>query len=142
MKTLKLTAYNDPGHGWLRVPNKLLVELEIANKISAYSYMTQKYSYLEEDCDALKFINAAKSAGYDVKITDKYSDGEAACRSYCGYKSEHVLNPTSTNVGDLIRIHTGQMLEVTGHKGTKIYFKDINGNQYQTNKNTLLQTLW
>lgn len=42
---------NDIGHGWLQVPKCLVYELGIENKITAYSYETEKYIYLEEDCD-------------------------------------------------------------------------------------------
>lgn len=71
--------FTDPGHGWLRVP---LTELEpIKNKISACSYMNDKYAYLEEDCDASKFLKYkfGKDTSFDQLnkmgvVKDKYSN--------------------------------------------------------------------
>ena len=53
--------HTDPGHGWLAVPYKDLVELNIQDKISDYSYSNGDTAYLEEDCDAAVFINAYKA---------------------------------------------------------------------------------
>lgn len=61
------TFENDPGHGWLGVPLAELLELEIAHKISGYSYwnVASEIVWLEEDCDAGRFFEAkAKAAGY------------------------------------------------------------------------------
>lgn len=51
---------HDPGHGWLEVPAAELVELAIAHKVSAYSYLSRDgaTAYLEEDCDASLFADA------------------------------------------------------------------------------------
>ena len=55
-KTYKF--YSDAGHAWLAVK---LAELEALgvplSSISNYSYLKGKTVYLEEDCDAPKFIN-------------------------------------------------------------------------------------
>lgn len=110
MKTLKLTFYEDAGHGFLRVPLNLLVELDIAEKITPYSYMNHKYAYLEEDCDYSTFMEVAKNV-YNVQVTKKYIDGEAGCREYGSYKSEYV---NGFKVGDTIQLHdgrTGQIIE-------------------------------
>lgn len=52
--------YNDPGHGWLGVPTRLLRESGVANEISTCSYLSNatRVAYLEEDCDAPKFLQA------------------------------------------------------------------------------------
>jgi len=61
--------FEDPGHGWLRVPLK---EVEpIADKISPYSYMRGKYAYLEEDCDAWTFLK------YKFGISPSFGDLKA-----------------------------------------------------------------
>ena len=57
------TIYNwitDPAHGWLTVPLAELKDLGIADDISKFSYISTSkgVAYLEEDCDALRFIEA------------------------------------------------------------------------------------
>ena len=49
----------DPGHGWLRVNTDTLgaVGLTPAH-FSEYSYRAGKWMFLEEDCDAPKFVEA------------------------------------------------------------------------------------
>lgn len=48
--------YSDPGHGWLKVPRRLLDELEIADRISRFSYERGQYVYLEQDKDTGTFM--------------------------------------------------------------------------------------
>lgn len=43
---MKLDFIQDPGHGWLKVPRKLLHELNIEHKITHYSYQRADYVYL------------------------------------------------------------------------------------------------
>ena len=62
--------YTDPGHGWLEVPRALLHELNIAEKISAYSYQRGDSVYLEEDCDYFLFYQAMKNAGREYQTAD------------------------------------------------------------------------
>ena len=62
----------DPGHGWLRVPIKLLSDWGIESLISQYSYRTREYAYLEEDCDAGLFGLHARRRGFRYKVEDKY----------------------------------------------------------------------
>ena len=56
------TFIEDPGHGWLRVPVWELHELGIANKVSHCSYIDGEDALLEEDCDAVLFIEARAAA--------------------------------------------------------------------------------
>lgn len=58
MKTTQYTFFHDPGHGWLRVPHKMILALGIAAEISGYSYVDKDYVYLEEDCDYSRFCDA------------------------------------------------------------------------------------
>jgi len=48
---MQLHYYTDSGHGWVKTPKKLLIDLEIINNISHYSYQKNDFVYLEEDCD-------------------------------------------------------------------------------------------
>lgn len=51
-------------HGWFRVPLSELNELNISNKITAYSYMDNLYAYLEEDNDLSVFVEAKEKNNY------------------------------------------------------------------------------
>ena len=48
--TLKMQKHDDPGHGWLQVPIRLLVDLHLVDRISICSYMYDKIAYLEAFC--------------------------------------------------------------------------------------------
>lgn len=54
--------HSDPGHAWLEVPMSELRALGIDRKISQYSYRSRdgRLAYLEEDCDAGLFVDAAR----------------------------------------------------------------------------------
>jgi hypothetical protein len=57
-----LTFYSDPGHGWLEVPWTVLKDLSLnPQDFSRCSYRRRNTFYLEEDCDASKFIAAYKA---------------------------------------------------------------------------------
>ena len=72
-KTYKL--HTDPGHGWLAVRRKELVELDIADKITPYSYIKGETVYLEEDCDLATFFNAYRAKhGVDPKYTESFRE--------------------------------------------------------------------
>lgn len=85
---MKLTYLNDPAHGWVSVPHKLLFDLGIVDKISRYSYMTETRAYLEEDCDAVILIEALKLKGIICVMVEKYSDRMSPVRSYARYSPE------------------------------------------------------
>ncbi|MFW6046542.1 MAG: hypothetical protein ACOCP4_01985 [Candidatus Woesearchaeota archaeon] len=70
---LNLRFLIDPGHGWISVPRKYLYYLGIENDISPYSYQKGNRVYLEEDKDAMIFINAAKSAGWEISLKDSFN---------------------------------------------------------------------
>ena len=74
--------YTDPGHGWLRVPLAELDRLGIRDKMSVYSYRSGGYAYLEEDCDALAFIDAKKARGEwpDGEIPETHTDSPSPVR--------------------------------------------------------------
>jgi len=78
--------YSDSGHGWLKVKRSELEELNIADKISFYSYQSGKSVYLEEDCDAGVFINAKRAKGKDIIIKDKYINDPCFIRRLPCYK--------------------------------------------------------
>ncbi len=75
--TLQITHYDDPSHGFYKVPNSLLRELGIQDKITNYSKRQADFTFLEEDQDATTFFNALKKKGIEFDIDDinqKYFD--------------------------------------------------------------------
>jgi hypothetical protein len=94
MKTQKLTFHCDPSHGWLEVPREDIDALGIADQISAYSYAmaaTHKRAgmvYLEEDCDASLFLDAAKAAGWTIQIVEKYTAEDSPICKYPAFSAK------------------------------------------------------
>lgn len=81
-RPITLHFYEDPGHGWLKAPIKLLEELQIVDQISPYSYLLGQHAYLEEDCDAGKLIEALKQNGRTYKVVQHSCNTESAIRHY------------------------------------------------------------
>jgi len=79
---LKLQYFTDPGHGWLKVKKADLIDFDIANKVSAFSYMRTDFAYLEEDCDMSLFIDALKQRGIEYQLIHLPSSGNSRVRSY------------------------------------------------------------
>lgn len=74
MAKIVKVMHSDPGHAWLAVKLSELEMLGIKSEISTYSYVRGKTAYLEEDCDAGKFIEAMRAKGIEVEVK------EGACR--------------------------------------------------------------
>lgn len=90
VKTYDLNWYSDPGHAWLRVKKADALALGITGKVSQYSYHKGQYAYLEEDCDAGLFIEAAQAAGAVVLTTDHNSpDNDSHVR-----RMQRITSPT------------------------------------------------
>lgn len=79
---MKLKHYNDPGHGWVAVKRKLLVELGMIREITSYSYQRGETVYLEEDCDASRVLQEMSARGIKYELVDKYCDQRHVIRSY------------------------------------------------------------
>ena len=86
-RSLTLNFYQDPGHGWVRVPLQLLEDLGIAEQISSYSYMRGAYAYLEEDCDLSRLLGAAQAAGLTVKLREFHTNNQSRIRGYRPYRT-------------------------------------------------------
>jgi hypothetical protein len=71
---LEYTFIVDPSHAWLRVSLRDLEFSLIKNQISKYSYKSGSHVYLEEDCDAPKFLKAMEDLGFDIRIQEKQVD--------------------------------------------------------------------
>lgn len=68
--------HSDPSHGWLEVDEKELKQIGInSDAFSAYSYRRGHILYLEEDCDASKFLTLWKEKfGEYPRIWDHHHD--------------------------------------------------------------------
>ena len=86
MKTT-LTFYTDPGHGWLHVQMEDIKTLGIEGDISKYSYRKDDDVYLEEDCDAPKFIKALRARTVDFSVTEENLNDGCFIRSLQHYRS-------------------------------------------------------
>jgi hypothetical protein len=65
------TFYSDPGHGWLEVHFSHFRDLGLNPRdFSHYSYRRRNTFYLEEDCDAPKFLAAYKAKHGDPVIRE------------------------------------------------------------------------
>ncbi len=81
--------YDDAAHGWLKVPVKDLIELNIRRTISNYSYLSPGggYAYLEEDMDLGIFFRAyVTEYGTEPKIKYHYGLERSHIRSYPMYQ--------------------------------------------------------
>ena len=80
--------YSDPGHGWVKVPIKLIESLGIADKVTRYSYTRKGFVYLEEDCDASTFIVSYRLKYGIDPIFREYNAREkiSKIRSYDNYQ--------------------------------------------------------
>lgn len=76
--------FQDPGHGWLEVPRSHLQILLVADKITEYSYVHGDNVYLEEDCDMMTFLEAAKRFHIEVDLIDEYQEN-TPIRDYARY---------------------------------------------------------
>ncbi len=83
---LVFNFHTDAAHGWIAVKKDLVRELEIQNKISAYSYMKGKTAYLEEDRDAGIFIKAFKEKfNIEPKIKELEPREKSPIRSFYNF---------------------------------------------------------
>lgn len=70
-QSITLDFISDAGHGWLRVPRPMINSIKMdALDFSRYSYCDSAAFYLEEDCDAGKFIDRATRIGIKVNFRD------------------------------------------------------------------------
>ena len=115
MTKRSVTFISDPGHGWLSVKQADLLELGIVDKISRYSYLDGSRAYLEEDCDAGLYIDAAKKAGWDLNIKQSYR--KSFNRALGSYEAGFVKSPI--NIGRKVFDYKGAEYTVTGENAKK-----------------------
>jgi hypothetical protein len=91
MAVMKKVFHSDPSHGWLAVKLSELKMMGIEAQISQHSYVKGKTAYLEEDCDAVKFIEAAKAKGITVELKESpQREAYSPIRYFKSYSPEMV----------------------------------------------------
>jgi hypothetical protein len=80
MKAFKF--YSDPGHGWLKVTVADCLDLQLMpSDFTRYSYRRNDELYLEEDCDASKFIAAYRAKhGATPTVTESHCNSDSLIR--------------------------------------------------------------
>lgn len=81
-----LTFHADPAHGWLEVDRADLDLLNIAHRISRYSYQKDDRVFLEEDADASDYLRAAGKKGWTITTTEKYTNSKSFIRNLPSFK--------------------------------------------------------
>jgi hypothetical protein len=66
---MKITFFNDGGHGWYAVKRSKLAAMGLLDKISPYSYQRGQTVYLEEDADATLFFDKLSEEERKIIIT-------------------------------------------------------------------------
>ena len=75
------TFHTDPGHGWLEVSVSGLESVGFTTSdFSSYSYRSGSRVYLEEDCDAPKFIHRLTALGIDFGTIERNSSSDSFVR--------------------------------------------------------------
>jgi len=83
---LSLIFHTDPAHGWLEVNRADLEALNIAHKISRYSYQKTDRVFLEEDSDAAHYLRAAGKKGWTITTTEKHTNHDSFIRNLQSFK--------------------------------------------------------
>jgi hypothetical protein len=77
---LTLDYIQDPGHGWIAADLTRLQSLGIADTITPYSYRDNDLIWLEEDCDAPRYLRALSAAGIPYTLRETHTRGDAWIR--------------------------------------------------------------
>lgn len=85
-----LNFHTDPGHGWLEVDRRELESMGIDTDISHYSYQHKNKVYLEEDCDAGKYLKELDKNGVKYRFNEKYQ-ANTPIRNYESYSPAAVI---------------------------------------------------
>lgn len=100
-KTINTTHIDTGGHGYLSVSKKDIIDLGIMPSLfSTFSGQTISRVYLEEDCDATAFLEAAKAQGVEVKIKSGYNLSFS-----CSHNYNPLLFGWIPNYGDCVVIN-------------------------------------
>ena len=88
------TFYEDPGHAWLAVSVKEIKHYNIAHLISNYSYVDNRLEnvYLEEDTDAVLFLEHIKTFNIEYTFEEKHIEEDIFIRKLPKFKDIYINN--------------------------------------------------
>ena len=90
MAVMKKVYHSHSEQRWLPVKKHEIKMMGIETDISSYSFVKGKTVYLEEDCDAMKFINAAKAKGITVELKESPPRDNSPIRYFKRYSPDLV----------------------------------------------------
>lgn len=80
LKTIKVEYFSDPGHGWYKVSNRVLEQMDC--KLRLGGMMRGDFSYIEEDSFGY-FHSECKEKGIDLKVKSRQpTDNPSRIRDY------------------------------------------------------------
>jgi hypothetical protein len=89
---INLKFLNHAEHGYLEVPLTLLDKVDYIPTMFSCFDVTTKLCYLEEDCDAPRFLKKAEEIGLKVNIIEKSVSVKPTNRVTCErFKGENKL---------------------------------------------------
>ena len=95
IKKVTLIHFTDPGHGWLKVPKRVMRALHkqfsIKDRISVYSKTRGDFVYLEQDRDAGYILSKLDRFGVKINIHERHTNKQSKIRSYNFYKDSDVI---------------------------------------------------
>ena len=122
------TKFEDPGHGWVKVPISVIKSLDIQDKITGFSFMTATDVYLEEDCDETLFCEAFyKKHGVYPTIKSTHTNSESRIREYPNFNKQFVDVPLEDGSYVLANLNCVTRLVLIKNVGGFYYFNPCMG---------------
>lgn len=83
-KSITVSKYNDPGHGWYALPLKVVQKLGL--DLSMYPKVTCNRKatvlFFEEDCEFNPIKEQLKNRGIDLKVKSFHGNKQSKVRNY------------------------------------------------------------
>jgi hypothetical protein len=124
MRTRKFHVYNDPGHGWCKVPVKFLEELGVMDEITPYSYLLGEHAYLEEDQDASTFVRALEAKGIPFTWVSHHTNRRSRIRDYPAFSRQMVENMRKVPVEGMVIDYYGNKYQLMKQVGNRWHVRN------------------
>ncbi len=138
-RPITLHFYEDPGHGWLKAPVKLLEKLKIVDQISHYSYLFGQHAYLEEDRDAGRLINALKQDVHIYKVVKHYCQNESTIRRYYPFTAQWLANMAKVPVAGMRLVYGSRRMTLVRPTAGGWYAEVDGGGRYYMSRRQVME---